>query len=232
MKFNLFFHSRFFCSVQIKLTLKLAFTMSVRFTRRIHQTKRWIEKETQHIIWWVTDSVLSFISQFSFITQSVLQLNLNITSSCTWSFYDIIETIFITIIHITVQNLQAFFMLLFKAECDDHLEIKVLIMRLLQELVSISWLRWCIKSSVSLISQHCCKNHHWWVNWHLIFTLKDLNLHCHEVEWVLLCCLSLSWWLSCSAEDEKFEWWKHCCSWSQWISKNAQEEDVNEEDEI
>ena len=49
---------------------------------------------------------------------------------------------------------------------------------------------------------------------------------------MLSCCSSSSWWLSCSAEDEKFEWQKHCCSWSWWISKNIQEEDVNEEDEI
>ena len=150
-----------------------------------------------------------------------MQLNLNITSSCTWPFYDIIETIFITIIHTMMQNLQALSMLLFEVKCDDHLEIKMLIVRLLQRSVSISWLRWCIRSFISLISQHCHKNHHWWADQHSISTSGDLNLHCHKVEWVLLCCLSLSQWLSHSAENERFEWWKHCCSWSQQISKNA-----------
>ena len=164
--------------------------------------------------------------------QSVLQLNLNITSSCTWLFYNIVETIFMTIIHTMMQNLQALSMLLFEVKCDDHLEIKMLIVRLLQKSVSISQFRQCIRLSVSLISQYHCKNHHWQVNQHLIFTSGDLNLHCHKVEWMLLCCLSLSWWLSCSAEDEKFEWWKHCCSWSQQIFKNVQEEDINEEGEV
>ena len=131
-----------------------------------------------------------------------------------------------------MQNLQAFSTLLFEIKHDDHLEIGMLIVRLSQELVSILWLKWHIRLSVSLISQHHHKNHHQQVNQHSIFILKDLDLHHHKVEQVLLCCLSSSWWLSHSAEDEKFEWWKHCCSWSWWIFKNTQEEDVNEEDEI